>query len=981
MQTGHRHVLTRIVGSPAVEEERAVVGLVLVPVEGPEGAVARSQQNRRIARTLEEDADVEALVLDVESETVVDLRVVGVPDATNLVVAVDDAVVVHVDELDVAGAEGSLQGDGGQARLQFVGVGSVGILRADEVILGVEPLGDVERVLVHARTGDLLVVVELVQLVVFDDLVAGEGERTAGADTDLSKIMVGVQAGIDTPVVHDTVVLPGFVVETGDARNGVALQEDVLTAVVEVVGRDFDLVVEESQVESDVAFGLDLPVDVVVGEEQVVDTGTHAVRCRGSDSLVEGVSVGCERCPVEEAVGTRIVVTRAADREADLQVVHHALEAFGIELLVGDEVADTHGREESEPVVLGEGLAAGVAEVTLDEVAVVVRIGDTAHDALLAVGKHRIVVLFLLLRVEQHGADVVHVVEGALVVDGALNVDFAQVAVRRELRVFDFGRARGGRREDQVAGGIALAGVVEARPVVAQCGGASVVVEADACAGAQTLGDELQILVERDFRLDLGSPLLTVALVVEHVVGVSVVGVGLLLVGCQRSVAVDGREEVRRRVEDEREDIVGRAVRRPAMGVLSRKVDAQIGALAHLQVDVAAQVVALETEVAVVFAVGVLLEYAVGLVVGHRYEVFGVLGATAEVQRVALAVHGLSDQFVDPLRIGIEVVVHAVTVFLDALLAETRGQAVVETGLVGQFEVLPRIDELRQALRRGDRLLDAEGDLRRRDRTALGGHQNNAVGTLGTVDGRCGSVLEDAEGLDLVGLDVVDVAGHAVDQHQGFRTALEGADTADPELGVVTSGLGAALDADQTGELTGEVARQVARCRLHQVAGSDGCDRADHGLAFLLAVTHDDDLFDLVRIGFQLDVDDVAAVDREGLRQVADVADRDGLLVVYVKDEQTVGVGCGADAGILDVYGGTDQRRSVGIGDGTRDTVFSRGCCGSLGGRACILSVCDAGVHCQEQQKKQSDTRTAQLAGASESCFIKIFHTVQCVWI
>ena len=573
-----------------------------------------------------------------------------------------------------------------------------------------------------------------------------------------------------------------------------------------------------------------------------------------------------------------------------------------------------------------------------------------------------------------------HVVEGALVVDGALDVDFAQVAVRRELRVFDFGRARGGRREDQVAFGIAAAGVVEARPVVAQRGGASVVVEADAGTGAQALRDELQILVERDFRLDLGSPLLTVALVVEHVVGVSVVGVGLLLVGSQRTVAVDRREEVRRRVEDEREDIVGRTVGRAAVGVLPREVDAQVGALAHLQVDVASQVVALETEITVIESVGILLEDAVGLVVGHRHEILGILGATAEVQRVALAVHGLSDQFVDPLRIGIEVVVHAVTVFLDALLAETRGQAVVETGLVGQFEVLPRIDELRQALRRGDRLLDAEGDLRFGDRTALGGHQDDAVGTLGTVDGRSGCVLEDAEGFDFVGFDVVDVAGHAVDQHQGFRTALEGADTADPELGVVTSGLGAALDTDQTGELTGEVARQVARCRLHQVAGSDGCDRADHGLAFLLAVTHDDDLFDLVRIGLQLDVDHIAAVDRQGLRQVADVADGDLLFGSDVDDEQTVGIGRGTDVGVLDVNGGSDQRGSVGVGDGTGDTMLFRSR-GTLGGRARTLSVRGACIHCQEQQKKQNDTRMLQLAGASESCFIKIFHTVQCVWI
>ena len=973
VETGRRDVLTRVVGRPAVEEQRAVVGLVLIPVEGPEVIVARCQQHRRVARALEEGAHVEAFVFDVKSETVVYFGVVGVSYAAFLVVAVDHAVVVQVGVLDVARAEGSLQRDGWKSRTQLVGVGSVGVLRADEVVLGVEPLGDVERVFVHARAGDPLVVVELFQLVVLDDLVAGEGERTAGADADLAEVVAGVQAGVDAPVVHDAVVLPRFCVEAGDAGDRVAFEQNALAAVVEVVGRQFDLVVEEAQVDADVAFGLDLPVDVVVDETQVVDTGAHAVRGRGSDALVEGVARGVERRTVEEAVGSRIVVTRAAHREADFRVVHHLLQPFGIEFLIGDEVADTYGGEEAEAVLLGEGFAAGVTEAALDEVAVVIRIGHAAHDALLAVGKHRIVLLLLLLHVEDHGAHVVYVVERALVVDGSLDVDLAQVARRGELGILDFGRSRRGRGEDQVALGVAAAGVVEARPVVAQRRRAAVVVETDASADAQTLSDEFQVLLQFDVRLDLDAPLLAVALVVEHVVGVAVVRVGLLFVAGQRAVAVNGREEVRRRVQHEAENIVGRTVGRAAVYVLSRKIDAQARGFAHLQVDVAAQVVTLESEVAVVLAVGVLLEDAVRLVVGHRDEVFGVLGAAAEVERVALAVHGLADQFVDPLRVRIEVVVHAVAVELDLGGTETGGESVIGPGFIGQVEVIPRVDEFGQALRRGDRLLDAERDFGPRDRTALGGYEDDAVGALGAVDGRRGGVLEDAEGLDFVGLDVVDVTGNSVDEHQRVGPALEGADAADPEFGVVASRLGAALDADQTGELAGEVARQVARRGLHQVARPDGGDRADHRLAFLLAVSDHDDLLDLVGVGQQFDVDHFAAVGRQGLRQVADVADRDLLFGLDVDDEESVGVGRRSDVGVLDVDGCADQRCSVGVGDGSGDASFSR-CHGSLCGGA--LCVCRADVHRQEQQEKQGEAYAFQGFDAPDACFIKIFHTV-----
>ena len=136
------------------------------------------------------------------------------------------------------------------------------------------------------------------------------------------------------------------------------------------------------------------------------------------------------------------------------------------------------------------------------------------------------------------------IVERALVVDGALDVYFTQVARRGEFGILDFGRSRRGRGEDQVALGVAAAGVVEARPVVAQRRRTAVVVEADASADAQARGDEFQVLLQFDVRLDFDTPLLSVALIVEHVVGVAVVRVGLFLVGGERTVAVNGREKV-----------------------------------------------------------------------------------------------------------------------------------------------------------------------------------------------------------------------------------------------------------------------------------------------------------------------------------------------------------------------------------------------------------------------------------------------------
>lgn len=83
---------------------------------------------------------------------------------------------------------------------------------------------------------------------------------------------------------------------------------------------------------------------------------------------------------------------------ADLVVAHQTVGGFEFdhadhvadrceEFFVRDDVPHGDRREETEAVVGREVLRAVVAEVTLDEVAVVVVVGDTARNALMAVGK------------------------------------------------------------------------------------------------------------------------------------------------------------------------------------------------------------------------------------------------------------------------------------------------------------------------------------------------------------------------------------------------------------------------------------------------------------------------------------------------------------------------------------------------------------------------------------------------------------------
>ena len=70
---------------------------------------------------------------------------------------------------------------------------------------------------------------------------------------------------------------------------------------------------------------------------------------------------------------------------------------------------------------------------------------------------------------------------------------------------------------------------------------------------------------------------------------------------------------------------------------------------------------------------------------------------------------------------------------------------------------------------------------------ALGGNDDDTVGGAGTVNGRRGGVLQDVDALDVIGIEVVDVAfdRQAVHHQQRAGLRVHGTDTADGELAAV----------------------------------------------------------------------------------------------------------------------------------------------------------------------------------------------------
>ena len=207
-----------------------------------------------------------------------------------------------------------------------------------------------------------------------------------------------------------------------------------------------------------------------------------------------------------------------------------------------------------------------------------------------------------------------------------------------------------------------------------------------------------------------------------------------------------------------------------------------------------------------------------------------------------------------------------------------------------------------------------------------GGHEDDAVGTVGAVDGGRGGVLEDLDALDILRVEPAQVGGRAVVDaiHDPERVgvAVDRGDTADADVvaaGRVAAGLGdhdagcGALEALGDGD---------RRALVHRL-GVDGSDRSGH-VAFLLGtVTDDHGLFQEELVLFKDEVEACLAAGELLLDLAVADAGRDDDRVV--RDGQGIGaggVGRGADGRALDEHAGGHDRVSVGVFDGTGDPVL-----------------------------------------------------------
>ena len=121
--------------------------------------------------------------------------------------------------------------------------------------------------------------------------------------------------------------------------------------------------------------------------------------------------------------------------------------------------------------------------------------------------------------------------------------------------------------------------------------------------------------------------------------------------------------------------------------------------------------------------------------------------------------------------------------------------------------------------------------------TFLGGHEDDTEGCTGAVDRCCGSVLDDGNRFDIVGIHSVEISDGTIDEDERIGiTVVDGSDTADIDLRAGTRSTGSGRDV-QSRDCTLQHVRHGMRSPVFQGFRGDCRDGAGQVHLLLCTVT------------------------------------------------------------------------------------------------------------------------------------------------
>ena len=376
--------------------------------------------------------------------------------------------------------------------------------------------------------------------------------------------------------------------------------------------------------------------------------------------------------------------------------------------------------------------------------------------------------------------------EGVAVVDRRLQVDGA-VALGAEA-VGEVLGSLSGLLVEQVAVGVASRGVVGVRGFGETVARVVVGVERE---HARDRKPFVELLRDAQVRVDLAAPLVGVTRCAELCDGVEVAARegSELAVGIERCDVGRGREVGR--FEDAR--LRGGRV----VGVGQVALDAQfdLGGAERVEREVRSDVVTAVEGVRIVVGQFRVLIHAVLVVIGQADVVDRLVGTALHVDVGRTVAAEVTQDLFHPVYVGVEVGVIPAAGLFDDVAAVKPAAAAGQRCLVRHFHVGRAVGEIGDLGRFGKAFRIAYAEFGAPFQTVLGVDDNDAVGAADTVNGRCRRIFEDRETLDVLGVDVGERAGDAVDECQrSAHAGRQGRDAADVDVGVVEAGFAGPLD-------------------------------------------------------------------------------------------------------------------------------------------------------------------------------------------
>ena len=158
--------------------------------------------------------------------------------------------------------------------------------------------------------------------------------------------------------------------------------------------------------------------------------------------------------------------------------------------------------------------------------------------------------------------------------------------------------------------------------------------------------------------------------------------------------------------------------------------------------------------------------------------------------------------------------------------------------------------------------------------TALGRHDDNRV-TIQTIDGSGRSILQNRNRLDILGIDLVDVTRHTIDDVKHRLATYH-------NRRAIGTRLTRSLHGRHTGHTTGQHVRYVAHRGLLKLLARDLRDGRRHRGLLLYTVTYDHHFVNLLGVVLKLHLQIRYAIDRDGHGLITDERNLQDALLLQV---------------------------------------------------------------------------------------------------